>query len=144
MADAAPPKRLVLDANILIRAVLGRRVRSIIDTYREDVRFFTPIEAFDDATTYLPPLFAKRGLDGRVALSVLDALRPIVQAVEEEAYLAFAVQAKARIRDLDDWPILALALALDAPVWTEDQDFFGAGIATWTTDHIEQFLRREP
>ena len=131
----------MLDANILIRAVLGRRVRSIIDTYHEDVRFFTPIEAYGDAATYLPPLFAKRGLDGHVALAVLDALRPFVQAVEEDAYVTFAAQAKARIRDIDDWPILALALALDAPVWTEDQDFFGAGIATWTTDHIEQFLR---
>jgi len=33
---------LVLDANILIRAVLGRRVRGIIETYAEQVRFFTP------------------------------------------------------------------------------------------------------
>ena len=34
---------IVLDANILIRAVLGRRVRELIDTYSaRGVRFFAP------------------------------------------------------------------------------------------------------
>jgi hypothetical protein len=48
---------IVLDANILIRAVLGRRVRQLIDTYAgQGVRFFAPDVAFDDAEKYLPPL----------------------------------------------------------------------------------------
>jgi hypothetical protein len=25
-------------------------------------------------------------------------------------------------------------------VWTEDADFFGTGIATWTTDRVELYL----
>jgi predicted nucleic acid-binding protein len=33
---------LVLDANILIRAVLGRRARTIITTYGNTVEFFAP------------------------------------------------------------------------------------------------------
>jgi len=53
---------IVLDANILIRAVLGRRVRQLIDTYgTQGIRFFAPDVAFDDAETYLPPLLKKRG-----------------------------------------------------------------------------------
>jgi len=35
----------------------------------------------------------------------------------------------------------AVALLLGLPIWTEDQDFFGSGIATWTTDRVELFLR---
>jgi hypothetical protein len=31
-------------------------------------------------------------------------------------------------------------LALECPDWTEDADFFGAGVATWTTDRIELSL----
>jgi PIN domain len=27
------------------------------------------------------------------------------------------------------------------PLWTEDADFFGAGVATWTTDRVELLLR---
>ena len=44
-------------------------------------------------------------------------------------------------RDIDDWPIAAVALMLNIPVWTEDQDFFGSGIATWTSNKIELYLR---
>jgi hypothetical protein len=33
-------KALVLDANILIRAVLGQRVRRILESYAESVSFF--------------------------------------------------------------------------------------------------------
>ena len=32
----------------------------------------------------------------------------------------------------DDWPALALGLQLECAIWTEDQDFFGIGVATWT------------
>ena len=49
-------------------------------------------------------------------------------------------------RDPDDWPIAAAALVLDCPIWTEDKDFFGAGIPTWTSDLVEIYLRgdRQP
>ena len=40
------------------------------------------------------------------------------------------------------WPVLALALAVDAPIWTEDQDFFGSGVAIWTTATVELYLAR--
>jgi hypothetical protein len=29
---------------------------------------------------------------------------------------------------------------LGCPIWTEDNDFFGAGVPTWTTDRVELFL----
>ncbi|MCC6367466.1 MAG: nucleotide-binding protein, partial [Bryobacterales bacterium] len=44
--------------------------------------------------------------------------------------------------DEDDWPVLAAALALCCPIWTEDTDFFGCGVATWTTDRVELYLTK--
>lgn len=38
-------KRLVLDANILIRAIWGRRVRQRIETYTEKAFFFERMAA---------------------------------------------------------------------------------------------------
>lgn len=35
-------KGLVLDANILIRAVFGNRVRQILETFEDDANFYTP------------------------------------------------------------------------------------------------------
>lgn len=56
--------------------------------------------------------------------------------------MAVATEAKVRIaaRDAGDWPAVATALLLDCPIWTEDQDFFGAGIATWTSATVALYL----
>jgi hypothetical protein len=37
----------------------------------------------------------------------------------------------------------AAALALSCAIWTEDTDFFGSGIAVWTSDRIEIFLKEQ-
>jgi hypothetical protein len=37
-----PGKALVVDATILVRAVLGKRVREVIEMYGEEVSFFVP------------------------------------------------------------------------------------------------------
>ena len=53
---------IVLDANILIRAVLGRRVRQLIDLYSgQGVRFFAPDVAFDDAEEIFATPLEKTG-----------------------------------------------------------------------------------
>jgi predicted nucleic acid-binding protein len=66
----------------------------------------------------------------------------VLLVVDRSLYEPFEEQARQRIarRDPEDWPVVATALLLDAPIWTEDQDFFGTGIATWTTDRIELYL----
>jgi len=52
---------IVLDANILIRGILGRRVRDLIDIYAQKrIRFFTPDVAFEEARKYLPHFSKKR------------------------------------------------------------------------------------
>jgi|GEM_PF-6886363 len=55
-------RRIILDANIIIRAVLGSRVRELIDRYGEDVEFFVPALAFDEALRNLPTIAEKRGV----------------------------------------------------------------------------------
>jgi predicted nucleic acid-binding protein len=44
-----PSKALVIDANILVRAVLRRRVREVIETYAGQVSFFVPEVAYAEA-----------------------------------------------------------------------------------------------
>ncbi len=51
---------IVLDANILIRAVLGRHVRELIE-YSAGHRFYTPNLAYPDTAEYLPTLLARQG-----------------------------------------------------------------------------------
>ena len=49
-------KAIVLDANILIRAVLGKRVRELIFDNASAVKFFAPDVVYADARKYLPAL----------------------------------------------------------------------------------------
>jgi predicted nucleic acid-binding protein len=63
----------------------------------------------------------------------------LARRFRREKYGDFEPEARKRlgVRDPDDWPVLAAALALDCPIWTEDTDFFGCGVATWTTNRVE-------
>jgi predicted nucleic acid-binding protein len=136
------PNILVLDANILIRAVLGEKVRKLLVTFNDSVDFFTPDICMEDARKYLPILFKKHSLPIEPALNVLSSLECMLQIVDKSMYQERAVEAQQRMknRDILDWPIAATALLLNCPIWTEDKDFFGSGIPTWTTDRIHLFF----
>lgn len=138
-----PGRALVVDANILVRAVLGTRARDLIAANTGRVTFFVPETAFMEAEEHVAALAAKRGGDPRVALSFLESVGRLVERIGCEIYEPFAAEARERLatRDPDDWPILASALALGCPIWTEDTDFFGCGVATWTTDRVQKFLQ---
>ena len=140
-------KGLVLDANILIRAVFGQRVRQILEAYENVASFCSPDVCFQDARKYIPDLSERRGFDPAVGLSVLEGIGRMVEPIDRSLYEDFENLARDRVltRDPDDWPIvavalIAVALLLDFPIWTEDQDFFGSGVATWTTDRVELYL----
>ena len=136
-------KRLVIDANILIRAVLGARVRGLIERYCDSVAFYITQTNAEEAEFYLSTVLApKRGLSEAVWRSTYDGVMNAVQVITDEVLIEVESNAKARIasRDVKDWPAVAAALLLDCPVWTEDQDFFGSGIATWTTATVEIYL----
>ena len=74
---------IVLDANILIRAVLGRRVRHILDSYTSQaVRFFAPDIVFDDARKHLPQLLKKHGKPHTDLPPVFKYLRNVTEPVD--------------------------------------------------------------
>lgn len=134
---------IILDANILIRAVLGEKVRNLIITNADKVNFFTPDVCMHDATKYLPMIFEKRSLPLDPALEVLSSLKYLLQIVEENIYQDFVDEAKLRLknRDYRDWPVVATALTFSSPIWTEDKDFFGTGIPTWTSDRVHLYFQ---
>ncbi len=76
------------------------------------------------------------------ALILLNNLIPFLHIVDELVYQRAKDEAQLRIknRDIRDWPIVATALTLNCPIWTEEQDFFGTGVSTWTTDRVHLFF----
>jgi predicted nucleic acid-binding protein len=96
---------------------------------------------FDDAQKYISDVSARRRIDPLPGLTVLEEVSNIVESVDQSLYEEYEAIARERVapRDPDDWPVVAAALLLDFPIWTEDQDF----VATWTTDRVEVYLRGE-
>ncbi|STX81583.1 Predicted nucleotide-binding protein [Legionella busanensis] len=137
-------KSIVLDANILIRSVLGEAVRNIIIQYHEKIDFFVPDVCLMDAVKYIPQIFEKRNMPSKPAMALLEKLKTLFNIVDKEIYMQYSHDAKERMkaRDINDWPIVATALTFSCPIWTEDKDFFGSGMPTWTTDRIHIFLQQ--
>lgn len=66
-----------------------------------------------------------------------------MEPVDRILYEIYEVIARGRIapRDVEDWPVVAASLLMACPIGMENQDFFGSGVATWTTNKIEPYLR---
>ena len=66
---------IILDANILIRAVLGRRVPALLDQDGGEVAFLTPSMDFCEAASHIPAISLKRGNDPTALLESLVRVR---------------------------------------------------------------------
>ena len=130
----------MLDANILVKAVLGVRVRYLLEAYASAVEFFIPDFALDEAQRNLVAIAARPGADSRSSQNRLNSFTARMERVTTDDPKIVA-EAKARMkRHPVDWPVVAAALELDCPIWTDDQDFFGCGVATWSTATVELYL----
>ena len=131
--------QLVADANVLLSAVIGGRAALVL-RHQQVEQVFTPAAAYDEVFEYLDPLAKKKRLRLDTLLLTLAALP--VTVVERSEYEHHLPEAKRRIgrRDPDDVDVLALALNLNLPVWSNDNDFEDAGVEWHTTAELLKAL----
>ena len=143
--------RLVVDTSVLVGELLRSSGRQRLGDERLDI--FLPERMWNEARVELPrriTAFARRrDLDVTVRddlVSVcLQAIEANIVILDEAIYSALEDEARSRSRrDPADWAVVATALALDAGIWTNDNDFLGTGVATWTTDTLRSWLERHP
>lgn len=141
--------RLVVDTSVLVGELLRRSGRERLGDER--LELFLPEQMWSEARVELPRRIAafvrRRALDpvvgDELARLCLDAVEANMVILDEAIYSALEDEARARsLRDPDDWPVVASALALSAAIWTNDNDFLGTGIATWTTATLQAWLDR--
>jgi predicted nucleic acid-binding protein len=127
--------RLAADANVLLSAVLGGRARLVLETPQVD-EILTVEQIMAEVEEYAGLLARKKRLSEDLVLLSVAALP--VTVVGPAAYAAAIPEAKKRIgqRDPDDIELLALALAFDVPVWSNDKDFEGTGVGWLTTEKV--------
>ena len=131
--------QLVADANVLLSAVIGGRAALALRHDKVE-QVFTPAAAYDEVFEYLPSLAKKKRLELDTLLLACAALP--VTVVERSEYQEKLSTAKRRIgkRDPDDVNVLALALTLNLPVWSNDNDFEDSGVEWHTTAELLKML----
>lgn len=141
--------RLVVDTSVLVGELLQAKGRRRLEDDQLDL--YLPEEMWTETGVVLPRRIAAfvrtRGLSADVARHLtsqcLLAVYTNVAVVEKAVYSALEEEALARTqRDPTDWPVVAGALALSAGVWTNDNDFLGVGVPTWTTTTLQLWLDR--
>lgn len=136
--------RLAADANVLLSAVLGGRARLVLE-HPGVTEVFTAAPTLAEVEEYAAHLARRRRLRADVLLLAVAALPVTVLGPEE--YAAQREEASRRIaaRDPDDAEILAVALHLGIPLWSNDNDFEAAGVEWYTTAELLAKLgRRKP
>ena len=134
-------KSLVLDYRIVLDAVLPGSVLPLLLKYEGKVDFRTPDVCFEAVRRSLAQTLERHGVDPSESVSTLSRLEGIIEPVNVDLYETFGPPARERVADSKQWPVVAVALLFESPIWTGDEDFFGAGIATWKTDKVELYLK---
>jgi predicted nucleic acid-binding protein len=143
--------RLVVDTSVLVGDLLRAAGRRRLGDDR--LQLFLPERMWGETQREIPRrvhAFVRRHqLDPQIgdglANACLRAVEANVTVLDEAVYSALEDEARARtLRDPADWPVVACALAVSAHIWTNDNDFLGTGIATWTTDTLQIWLDHQP
>ena len=139
---------VVADASVLVGELLRKRGRELFlhpelqvvvaeDQWSETEHELSRRLGIMQSTGRLTP-------DGRSVLE--QSVRTMIdtraiEIVGREMYAAYERIARRRVpRDSRDWPVVALALLLDAAILTGDNDFLGCGCPTWTIETVRSEL----
>lgn len=127
---------IIVDANILVSAVAGKHTRKVMqNVFARGIVLAAPLVQAQEAVHVLE---TKIGFPSDDARRLLNEVLHAVRALEAPAYIGFEDTARARLHDRaqPDWPVVAAALALDGAIWSNDRDYFGIGVAVWSTKNV--------
>lgn len=133
--------RLVLDANIMISALLGRSFPILAGLFEAGVHLLAPVQQLAETRHKLGqrPELDPAWIDAQMQ-QLIEIVMPLHPALLEP----FEAQARARLhaRGQPDWPVLAATYATNGAAWTHDKDFFGSGASVWSTRVLVREMER--
>jgi predicted nucleic acid-binding protein len=146
MRPRPPSDRLVVDANVILSALLGRVTHRHLRKVNEARDLCTTRHAFDEALTVLDRIGATS--DQRKAAGTLFKWLPVAPTADyetlmEEAAASLSRAPASRTGSTADAHILALAWTLDADIWSHDRDFAGTGWPSWSSANLIDELAGE-
>lgn len=132
-------KRLAADANVILSAVAGKAALRVF--LKEDLEIVTTQFNIDEVREYMSVIAKKYDLAEEILESQLKLLPLKVYARDE--YKSFLTRSAKVMsgRDIDDIELLALAMKLKIPVWSNDRDFTASGLTVYTTAKLLKVLK---
>ncbi|MFB2891570.1 PIN domain-containing protein [Aerosakkonemataceae cyanobacterium BLCC-F50] len=134
---------LIVDANILIGELLRQRGQNLIQN--PELMLYITEQVLDEIQYEIRrriPFMVSRGrlteADAQLLLAqAIHLIETKITVITEPNYIHLETEARNRIpRDPNDWSTVALALLMNAAIWTQDCDFLGCGCPTWTTETL--------
>lgn len=128
---------IVLDANILVSAILGRSVPRVLRAaYARGVVLGVTEAQLAEAREVL---VGKLRLSDEETELGLSRVAPFLELLGTELYEPMEQRARQRLheRGQSDWPVLAAALATGSGIWTHDRDLFGVGVPIWSSRNMQ-------
>ncbi len=132
-----------MDANVILSALIGGKANKLF-VEAKDLEFITTFNVLEEIQEYIPVLAQKKGLSREAMEAAFSLFR--LGAVKKEIYsekISAAVDLIGK-RDPDDVELVALALTLGCPVWSNDNDLVELeSIKVYTTAMILKELDKE-
>jgi len=94
---AEQSKCLVLDTNILLRAVFGVKVQALLTEFGDSVVFVRQMSALWRARRHIPLLSDRRGFSVVIAFATLDRVSAAMEQIDSVQYSVHEQTASARI-----------------------------------------------
>ena len=139
MASLRPPDRLAVDANPIFSALLGGQARRVF--FESAIsEFAVPERVISEVQRYVPRVAQKLGVEQAFLEYALNLLP--LRVYPARWYARAVREARRRIerRDPIDGDVLALALHLDVPLWSNDRDFGDTGVSRFITAELLAIL----
>lgn len=142
-----PSETLVVDANIILSAVLGFRARPLL----EAVGVRRALVISTEASREVRHVLSRIDPDNQALIEIASEILDAIEVVEEMRYndgLGAAAQSLrhavgSRNGSVNDAHVLALAWTYDADIWSHDRDFAGTGWPSWSSANLATALADE-
>jgi predicted nucleic acid-binding protein len=135
LASSKPPDRLAVDANPILAALLGGRARRVFFEGAIS-EFAVPERVISEVQRYVPRVAQKLGVEQAFLEYALNLLPLRVYPARRYARAVREARRRIERRDPTDVDVLALALHLDVPLWSNDRDFEDTGVSRLTSAEL--------
>jgi predicted nucleic acid-binding protein len=141
---SVPSETIVIDANILVSAVLGVATARVISKVAEKRFLILGLPSLIEAQRTVRHI----ANEPRTAIGRLEAYAASMELVNDVRFAETLDLAGERLRNAPasrngsarDAHVLALAWLYDADIWSHDRDFAGAGWPSWSSANLQAAL----